>query len=130
MLWAGAAFVLAFVPYLGPLATALLLLVAGAAQFGDSIALPAPALAFLVLHGLEANLMSPWLMGRQLRISRLAVLVTVLVGSWCWGLIGGVLAVPLLVIAQAALRRSPGHRVMKALLRRETDGSPWRSRSG
>lgn len=116
LLWAIATFVLAFVPYLGPLAVTGLLLLAGATEFGASLMSLTPPIAFLVLHGIEANLISPWLMGRQLRVSRLAVLLAVMTGAWCWGLAGGLLAVPMLIAADAALRHARGFSIVKALL--------------
>lgn len=117
--WAGIMFALLFIPYLGPLAIVALLAVAGHGSFGAAPAMTGPPLVFLALHAVEANLLSPWLLGYRLRVSRVAVLAVVLVFGWAWGLAGGVLAVPLLIVARAVLRRSPGRPVAKALLAAE-----------
>lgn len=116
LLWGGVVFALLFVPYLGPLAAGGLLLIAGAARFGPTAAMAAPALVFVALHGVEANLISPWLTARRLQTNRVAVLVAVLAGAWAWGVIGGVLAVPLLIGARLALARAGTWPVSRALL--------------
>jgi len=114
--WAGVVFVLLFVPYLGPLAAAGLLLVAGAARSGAAPAMAAPALVFVCLHGIEANLISPWLTARRLQTNRVAVLLAVLAGTWAWGVIGGLLALPLLLGARLALAHAGQWPVLDALL--------------
>jgi predicted PurR-regulated permease PerM len=115
-LWGVVTGLLAFIPYVGPAAITLLLVAAGGANFVAPWTVAAPALAFLLLHGLEANFISPWLLGRQLRISRVAIVIAVLLGTWALGLIGGALAVPALLVARAVVRRMPGHALAKALL--------------
>lgn len=119
VVWGVATFLLAFIPYLGPLAVAVLLLLAGSATFGATLTAALPSVAFIALHAVESNLISPWLMGDRLRVSRVAVLIAVMAGAWVWGLIGGVLAVPLLSGLRAALGCSPRFKIAKALLAEE-----------
>jgi len=101
--WAAVVFVLVFVPYLGPLLAAGLLATAGLADFGASWLLLLPAIAFLALHAIEAHLVSPWATAAGVRLDRVALLVAVGAGTWAWGLAGGLLAVPMLIAARAAL---------------------------
>ncbi|HEY2190656.1 MAG TPA: AI-2E family transporter, partial [Caldimonas sp.] len=68
VLWGTTAAVLAFIPYLGPLLITLLLLLAGSVTFGTGWAMLGPPAAFLVLHGVEANFLSPMIMGHRLRL--------------------------------------------------------------
>ena len=122
--WSAVVFVLVFVPYLGPLLAAGLLVMAGLADFGASWLLPMPALAFLALHAIEAHLISPWATAAGVRLDRVALLVAVGAGTWAWGLAGGLLAVPMLIAARAALvqsqaaarRRNSAGRVALALI--------------
>ena len=119
--WAGVIFVLLFIPYLGPLLVALLLAGAGAGA-GAGAAGHAPWFApglFLLFHAIEAHLISPVWVGRRLRLGRPAQLVAVLIGGWCWGVLGAVLAVPLLVVLRSAMRRLPVAPFSLALLRPE-----------
>ena len=64
-----------------------------------------PPAAFLALHAVEANLLTPLLMGRRLRLNPVFVFATVLAWGWLWGVAGAFLAVPLLLALRAACRR-------------------------
>ncbi len=115
--WIAVIFGLLFVPYLGPAAIALLL---ATARPGASVAaIAVPPLLFLALHAVEAQFVSPWLMGRRLRVGRPALLLSVMAGAWAWGVAGGVLAVPLLIAGQALVARRRGAAFWKALLAQE-----------
>lgn len=96
LLWGGAAFVLNFVLYLGPLMMMLALLVAGLAHFGGALSL-LPPVAFLGLNLIEAQFVSPALIGHRLQINPLTVFLGIVFGLWFWGPIGGIVALPLLV---------------------------------
>lgn len=105
LLWGVTTAVLAFVPYLGPLLIALLLLAAGSVAFGTGAAMLGPPAAFLALHGIEANFLSPVFMGHRLRLPALFVFLSVLVWGWLWGVAGTFIAVPMLLALRAAARR-------------------------
>jgi predicted PurR-regulated permease PerM len=68
VLWGVTTAVLACIPYLGPLLIAVLLLLAGSVTFGTGVEMLGPPAAFLLLHGLEANFISPLIMGHRLRL--------------------------------------------------------------
>jgi predicted PurR-regulated permease PerM len=57
-----------------------------------------PPLIFTVLHMVEANLITPMIVGKRLTISPLAILVALSFWAWVWGTTGALLAVPLLII--------------------------------
>lgn len=119
--WAGVTTALLFIPYAGP---ALVMLLLGAAGSSAATGPLAPPLVFLLLHAVEANFVSPWLMGRRLSVSRPMLLVAVQVGAFAWGVGGAVLAVPLLIVGHAALRAHRGQPVAKALLAAEDPDAP------
>lgn len=106
VLWATTTAVLSFVPYLGPLLIAVLLLLAGSVTFGTGLPMLAPPLAFLLLHGVEANFLSPMIMGHRLRLSPVFVFLSVLVWGWLWGLAGAFMAVPLLLALRVVCQRT------------------------
>jgi predicted PurR-regulated permease PerM len=120
--WGVAIAVLAFIPYVGPLLITVLLLLAGSVAFGTTGQALVPPIVFLVLHGIEANLISPWWMGYRLRLSRLAVVVAVLVFGWTWGVAGSVIAVPLLLVVRTTCRREGRMAFVSACL--EADEAP------
>ncbi len=107
VLWGTTTAVLAFIPYLGPLLITLLLLLAGSVTFGTGAAMLGPPAAFLVLHGIEANFLSPMIMGHRLRLRPVFVFLSVMVWGWLWGIAGAFLAVPLLLALRAVCKRLP-----------------------
>ena len=106
VLWGTTTAVLAFIPYLGPLLIAVLLLLAGSVTFGTGVAMLGPPAAFLVLHGIEANFLSPMIMGHRLRLSPVFVFLSVMIWGWLWGVAGAFIAVPLLLALRAVCKRS------------------------
>ncbi len=106
VLWGTTTAVLAFIPYLGPLLIAVLLLLAGSVTFGTGLAMLGPPAAFLALHGVEANFLSPMIMGHRLRLSPVFVFLSVMIWGWLWGVAGAFIAVPLLLGLRAVCKRS------------------------
>jgi predicted PurR-regulated permease PerM len=62
-----------------------------------------PGVIFLCLHLIEANFITPMLVGRRLTINPLLILVSLSYWSWIWGTTGALLAVPLLIITKTIL---------------------------
>ncbi len=116
VLWATTTAVLAFIPYLGPLLITALLLLAGSVTFGTGFAMLAPPAAFLVLHGIEANFLSPLIMGRRLRLQPVFVFLSVMTLGWLWGIAGAFLAVPVLLGLRAICKRVRSLRLVCAFL--------------
>jgi len=106
VLWGVTTAVLACIPYLGPLLIAVLLLLAGSVTFGTGVEMLGPPAAFLLLHGLEANFISPMIMGHRLRLSPVFVFLSVMTWGWLWGVAGAFIAVPLLLALRAVCKRS------------------------
>jgi predicted PurR-regulated permease PerM len=98
VMWGGIVAVLNFIPYLGPIASALLLFLGGLMTFPDVWSALLPPMIFVGLHMVEANLITPMIVGKRLTISPLAILVSLSFWSWVWGTTGALLAVPLLII--------------------------------
>src|SRR5205085_3559682 len=98
IMWGGIVAVLNYIPYLGPIASALLLFLGGLMVFPDAWAALLPPMIFIGLHMIEANLITPMIVGKRLTINPLAILVALSFWSWVWGTTGALLAVPLLII--------------------------------
>jgi predicted PurR-regulated permease PerM len=104
--WAVLAFVLNYVPYLGPLAMNLVLFAVGIVTFPTlGQALVAPAL-FVAMTTLEGHFITPSIMGRRLTLNPLNVFLALAFWTWLWGPIGAFLAVPLLITAVVALKHA------------------------
>jgi predicted PurR-regulated permease PerM len=102
--WAVLAFVLNYVPYLGPLAMNLVLFAVGVVTFPTlGQALVAPA-CFIAMTTLEGHFITPSIMGRRLTLNPLNVFLALAFWTWLWGPIGAFLAVPLLITALVSLK--------------------------
>ena len=98
LMWGGIVAVLNYIPYLGPIAAALLLALGGLMTFADPWAALMPPALFIGLHLVEANVLTPLIVGRKLTINPLLILVSLSFWAWVWGTTGALLAVPLLII--------------------------------
>ena len=98
LMWGGIVAVLNYIPYLGPIAAAALLALGGLMTFADPWAALLPPAVFIGLHMIEANVLTPLIVGRKLTINPLLILVSLSFWAWVWGTTGALLAVPLLII--------------------------------
>jgi predicted PurR-regulated permease PerM len=103
LMWGGIVAVLNYIPYLGPIASALLLAVGGLMMFPDPWYAMLPALSFIGIHLIEANIVTPTVVGRRLTINPLMILLALSFWAWVWGTTGALLAVPLLIILRTVL---------------------------
>lgn len=106
LMWGGLVAILNFVPYLGPILASALLLVGGLMSFGDFATALIPAALMVGLHLVEANLVTPIIVGRRLTLPPLLILISLSFWAWVWGALGAVLAVPLLIIIRTILAAS------------------------
>lgn len=96
VLWGALAGLLEFIPYLGAATMVVILSVAGLTTFpGLGHALLVPA-GFLLVTIIQANFVSPPLLGRRLTLNPVAIFVGLAVWFFIWGIPGAFMAVPLL----------------------------------
>jgi predicted PurR-regulated permease PerM len=96
VLWGVAAAALNFVPYIGGIVGSLMIGLVAVASIDDlGRALLAPV-AYLVLNGLEAYVITPQIIGARFSINPVAVFLAVAFWGWIWGIPGAFLAVPIL----------------------------------
>jgi predicted PurR-regulated permease PerM len=95
-MWGVMVALLNFVPYLGAL-TGILCMTVGAVlsfdSFGYALIFPAVYLGFGVLEG---SFITPWVMGRSLTLNPVIILLSLTFWGWMWGIVGIILAVPIL----------------------------------
>ena len=97
LLWGAMAAVFNFAPYIGALASTLVLTLVGLSTFEvTSHALIVPAV-FVMLTVLEGQLVTPMILGSRLALSPVIVFLGILFWGWFWGVIGALMAVPILV---------------------------------
>ena len=98
VMWGGIVAVANYIPYLGPIVSALLLFVGGLMTFPDVWSAMLPPAIFIGLHTIEANAITPMIVGRKIEVNPLLILVSLSFWAWVWGTTGALLAVPLLII--------------------------------
>jgi predicted PurR-regulated permease PerM len=90
--------ILNFVPVIGPILVIAATAALSLATFDDwGMILGAPGIV-LGLHLIESQIVSPWLVGRRLEMSPLAVFGGIALLGWMWGAVGAMIAVPLLIL--------------------------------
>jgi predicted PurR-regulated permease PerM len=97
LLWAVMIAVLNYVPYLGPaLSLVVLTPVAILSIEPLSQALLVPGV-FLILNIIEGELLTAIVVGRYFTLNPVIVFLSILFWGWLWGIVGALIAVPLLV---------------------------------
>ena len=96
LLWGSLAALAEFIPYVGATVMLGLLTMAGLAVFptvGHALLVPG---AYLAVNLLQANFISPMVLGRRLTLNPVAILIGLIFWWWIWGVGGAFIAVPLL----------------------------------
>lgn len=96
--WGAMAFVLNYLAFVGPFIATVLILGAGLTADTSLFGTVWPAAAFLGMHAIEGNIVTPSLIGRRLTMSPFLVFLSFVFWLWLWGPVGAVLSTPLLLI--------------------------------
>jgi predicted PurR-regulated permease PerM len=96
VLWGVVAFVLNFVPYVGPLVGVVVAFLVSLFTFesvGYACVFPS---CYLLLNLVEGNFLTPVVVGRLLTLNTVMVFIFLMFWGWIWGVAGALLAVPIL----------------------------------
>ena len=96
ILWGVAAFLLNYLPIFGPLLGTAMLFLAGLVTFDTIWQALLPAAAYLVIHIIEGETITPMLLARRFILNPVLVIISVVFWYWMWGVAGALLAVPML----------------------------------
>jgi predicted PurR-regulated permease PerM len=105
-MWGILAALLNFVPYFGSIGGVILAAV-GLLTFDSPWRGLLPPLWYMALHLLEANLVTPILLGRRFTLNPVAIFVSLIFWIWLWGVPGALLSVPILVSIKVVCDRIP-----------------------
>ena len=98
LLWGTTAFLLNYIPILGPLFGVCIFVLVGMLSF-ESLwwALLPPALYFGI-HLVEGETLTPMLLARRFTLNPVLIILSLVFWFWMWGMLGAILAVPMLAI--------------------------------
>jgi predicted PurR-regulated permease PerM len=100
ILWGSVAFLLNYVPILGPTLGVLIFLLAGLLTHDTLWLALLPAGLYLGLHLIEGVSVTPTLLARRFTLNPVLVIVSLVFWFWMWGIPGAILAVPMLAITK------------------------------
>ncbi len=115
-MWGMVAALLNYIPYFGPIAGIILAGVVGILSFNTITRELAPAFWYLLLHLLEANLVTPILLGRRFTLNPVVIFISLIFWTWLWGIPGALLSVPMLIFFKAVCDRVPSLAPISELL--------------
>ncbi|MCZ0812639.1 MAG: AI-2E family transporter [Pseudomonadota bacterium] len=101
-IWGLTAALANFILYMGPMMVTAGLVIAGLVAF-DGLMTFLPAAIFLSFNMIESQFATPAFLGRHISVNPLLIFVSLVVWLWMWGPIGGIIAIPVLVIALVML---------------------------
>jgi predicted PurR-regulated permease PerM len=98
LLWGVMVATLNYVPHVGAFSCMAVLFVVGAVTHESLSWGLLVASVFALLTAAESYLVTPLVLSSSLQLSPLAVILFVLFWGWLWGIIGGLMAAPLLAV--------------------------------
>ena len=112
LLWGATAFLLNYIPILGPLFGMCVFILAGMLTFDSLLWALLPAALYFGIHLVEGETLTPMLLARRFTLNPVLVILSLVFWFWMWGVPGAVLAVPVLAIVKIICDRL---RPLKAL---------------
>jgi predicted PurR-regulated permease PerM len=100
VLWGVVAFLLNYIPIMGPLFGFVVFLFAGFLAIDSPWLSMLPAGLYLLIHILEGETITPMLLARRFTLNPVLVIISLIFWFWMWGVPGAILAVPMLAIAK------------------------------
>lgn len=102
-LWGVLAFVLNYIPYLGPAIVAAVLFIVGVIAFPTLQQAMIPMAVFVGITTIEGHFLTPSLIGRHLTMRPFVIFLSLAFWTWLWGPAGAFLAAPLLIVTLVVL---------------------------
>jgi predicted PurR-regulated permease PerM len=100
LLWGTVAFLLNYIPILGPVIGVVVFLLVGLLSINSLWAAFLPAGLYLFVHLVEGETVTPMLLARRFTINPVLVILSLVFWYWMWGVPGAVLSTPMLAITK------------------------------
>jgi predicted PurR-regulated permease PerM len=115
-LWGALAAALNFIPYAGAAITLLVISLVAVVSFNTLGQVLGVAGTYIVLAGIEGQIVQPLLVGRRLEVNPLLIFLALWFGGLFWGIAGVVLATPTLVALKVIAEHAAGGKAMLEFL--------------
>lgn len=96
LLWGTLAFLLNFVPVLGPAVGIAIFFTVGLLSFDTLWQAVLPTALYFGIHIVEGETLTPWLLARRFTLNPVLVILSLVFWYWMWGVPGAILATPML----------------------------------
>jgi len=115
-LWGVMAALLNFVPVAGPFVCFGVIALVSVMTFNELPDTILPPLVYLGINLLESQAVTPIFVSRRLLLNPVAVLLSLILWTWMWGIPGALLAVPILAAFKIACERVEGFQALAIML--------------
>ncbi|TVQ95570.1 MAG: AI-2E family transporter [Deltaproteobacteria bacterium] len=105
-----------FIPYVGSWVATLIPMLVGILQFDSVLTVLWMGLLLVVIQTIFGSILEPRYHGRNLNLSPLLILVALGFWAWLWGVIGMVLAIPIMVVLRIVLEQWESTRPISVLM--------------
>jgi predicted PurR-regulated permease PerM len=100
LLWGILAFLLNYVPIIGPTTGVIMFFAAGIVTLDPLWLAFVPAGLYLLIHVAEGETITPMLLAHRFTVNPVLIMIGVFFWYWMWGAVGAILATPLLAITK------------------------------
>jgi predicted PurR-regulated permease PerM len=100
VLWGTVAFLLNYMPILGPMTGVVVILLAGLLSINSLWVAFLPAGLYLLIHLVEGETVTPMLLARRFTINPVMVILSLVFWYWMWRVPGAILSTPMLAITK------------------------------
>jgi predicted PurR-regulated permease PerM len=101
LIWGAFAFVLNYIPYVGPGIMYLLLFLAGVLIYPTLLGALVPPAIYMAITFVEGQFLTPAIVGRQvLQVHPLVLFLGIALWAWLWGPLGAFLATPIMIVGR------------------------------
>lgn len=103
LLWGAMAAVLNYIPYVGQAVMVVVLLAVGLGTQTELTAILLPVGCYVGINFIEGQIVTPHFIGRTMTLNPFMIFLAITFWLWAWGPVGGLVAVPSLLIATSIL---------------------------
>jgi predicted PurR-regulated permease PerM len=100
VLWGTVAFLLNYVPILGPTCGVVIFALAGLLTIDTLWRALLPAALYLGIHLAEGEMITPTILAKRFTLNPAIVIVSLIFWFWMWGAAGAIIAVPMLAVVK------------------------------